>query len=232
MPLPRAVARFDRGVTNRVLRPAARYLPGFDVVVHRSRKTGRLYRTPVNVFPRPGGFFIALTYGPDSDWVRNVLAAGGCRLETRGRTLHLTRPRLGPRRAEARPAGAAAAGRCAGPCLRLPHTRSRRSRVAGGLRQRAAPAGSRQARWCRRGRLPRRRYPNEPVAKADRSAPTGAIATARRASRPADGTTPAERHRTHAAGAGPLLRPGAQAGPSTMGAARCCALTRTPLRAE
>jgi deazaflavin-dependent oxidoreductase (nitroreductase family) len=72
----------------------APYLPGFGVVVHTGRKTHRPYRTPVNVFRRPGGYVIALTYGPDADWVRNVLASGGCTLETRGRTLRLTRPRL------------------------------------------------------------------------------------------------------------------------------------------
>jgi deazaflavin-dependent oxidoreductase (nitroreductase family) len=94
MALPRWLARFNRHVTNRLLGPVARYMPAFGVVVHTGRKTGRRYRTPVNVFRRPGGYVVALTYGPDSDWVRNVLAAGGCTLETRGRTLRLTRPRL------------------------------------------------------------------------------------------------------------------------------------------
>ena len=32
---------------------------------------------------------IALTYGADSEWVRNVLAAGGADIETRGRRLHV-----------------------------------------------------------------------------------------------------------------------------------------------
>jgi deazaflavin-dependent oxidoreductase (nitroreductase family) len=94
MPLPRSIARFNRYVTNRVLGPLAPHLPAFGVVVHRGRKSGRCYRTPVNVFRRPGGFVVALTYGPNTDWVRNVLAAGGCVLETRGRRLRLTRPRL------------------------------------------------------------------------------------------------------------------------------------------
>jgi deazaflavin-dependent oxidoreductase (nitroreductase family) len=84
----------NRLVTNRILAPLARHLPYFGVVVHRGRRTGRRYRTPVNVFSRPGGYVIALTYGRESDWVRNVLAAGGCALETRGRSLRLTRPRL------------------------------------------------------------------------------------------------------------------------------------------
>ena len=94
MPLPRSVARFNRHVTNRVLGPLAAYLPFFGVVVHRGRRSRRLYRTPVNVFPRPGGVIIALTYGPHTDWVRNVLAAGECTLLTRGRSVHLVQPRL------------------------------------------------------------------------------------------------------------------------------------------
>ena len=94
MPLPRAVARFNRHVTNRLLGHLTRCVPSFGMIVHRGRTSGRLYRTPVNVFRRPGGFVVALTYGPGSDWVRNVLAAGGCRLEMHGRTFRLTRPRL------------------------------------------------------------------------------------------------------------------------------------------
>jgi deazaflavin-dependent oxidoreductase (nitroreductase family) len=94
MPLPRGIARFNRRGTNRLVGPLAPYLPGFGVVVHVGRKSQRVYRTPVNVFRRPGGYVVALTYGPDSDWVRNVLANGGCILETRSRTVRLSRPRL------------------------------------------------------------------------------------------------------------------------------------------
>ncbi len=90
MPLPRSVARFNRYVTNRILGPLAPYLPGFGVVVHRGRKTHRQYRTPVNVFRRRGGYVIALTYGPEAEWVRNVIAQGGCVLDTRGHTLRLS----------------------------------------------------------------------------------------------------------------------------------------------
>jgi deazaflavin-dependent oxidoreductase (nitroreductase family) len=94
MPLPRSVARINRRVTNRLLTGPATRLPGFAVVIHTGRRSRRQYRTPVNVFRRGDRFTIALTYGPNADWVRNVLANGGCRLETRGRTLHLSRPRL------------------------------------------------------------------------------------------------------------------------------------------
>ena len=92
--LGRRVAHFNRRVTNRVTGPLAPRLPGFGVVVHTGRKSGREYRTPVNVFRSDGRFVIALTYGAEADWVRNVLAAGGCVLISRGRRHALTAPRV------------------------------------------------------------------------------------------------------------------------------------------
>jgi deazaflavin-dependent oxidoreductase (nitroreductase family) len=94
MPAPRWLARFNLRVTNRVLGPPARYMPGFGVVIHTGRRTRQRYRTPVMVFPHGNRYVIALTYGRDSQWVRNVLAQGGCKLETRGRILDLSAPRL------------------------------------------------------------------------------------------------------------------------------------------
>jgi deazaflavin-dependent oxidoreductase (nitroreductase family) len=92
MPLPRRLAKFNLVVTNRVLGPLARYVPGFAVVSHVGRRSGRTYRTPVNLFRRGDDYVIALMYGADSQWVRNVLAAGGADIETRGRRLHLVGP--------------------------------------------------------------------------------------------------------------------------------------------
>lgn len=94
MVLPKSVARFNRVVTNRVSGLVSGRAPGFATVVHRGRKSGREYRTPVNLFRNDGGYVVALTYGPDSDWVRNVLAAGGCTLETRGQAVKATNPRV------------------------------------------------------------------------------------------------------------------------------------------
>lgn len=93
MPLPKRLARFNRRVTNRVADPLARRLPGLGVVVHIGRRSGRSYRTPVNAFGTPDGYVIALTYGADSDWPKNVFAAGGCTLLTRGAAVPLTDPR-------------------------------------------------------------------------------------------------------------------------------------------
>lgn len=94
MPAPRWLARANRRGLNRVMLPLARHAPGFGVVVHHGRRSGRMYRTPVNVFRHGERVTIALTYGHESEWVRNVLTAGGCRLETRGHELALVKPRL------------------------------------------------------------------------------------------------------------------------------------------
>ena len=88
------MARYNRTVTNRISRPIAGRAPGFGLVVHRGRRSGRSYQTPINVFRRDGGFVVALTYGPGSEWVKNVIAAGGCELETRHRRYRLVAPKL------------------------------------------------------------------------------------------------------------------------------------------
>jgi deazaflavin-dependent oxidoreductase (nitroreductase family) len=92
MPAPRSLARFNKRFTNRLTSKVAGYLPGFAIVSHVGRKSGRIYRTPVNAFRTDGGYIIALTYGAQSDWVKNVLAAGSCELQTRGRRVRLFDP--------------------------------------------------------------------------------------------------------------------------------------------
>ena len=94
MPLSRRVARFNERVTNRLTRPVAGRAPGFGIVVHTGRTSGRVYRTPVNVLLRNGRFVVALTYGRHAEWVENVLAAGGCRLVTRGHEHRLVDPEI------------------------------------------------------------------------------------------------------------------------------------------
>jgi deazaflavin-dependent oxidoreductase (nitroreductase family) len=94
MPIPRIVRQWNKAGLNRVTRHIAPWMPGFGVVIHRGRRSGRLYQTPVSVFVTEDGYLFALTYGPDTDWVKNVLAAGGCELRTHGRAIKLSSPRL------------------------------------------------------------------------------------------------------------------------------------------
>jgi len=63
-------------------------------VAYRSRRSGREYQAPVNVFAADEGCVLTVTYGPDSDWVKNVLAAGDCEPRTRRRVVQVTAPRL------------------------------------------------------------------------------------------------------------------------------------------
>jgi len=94
MPIPRIVGQWNKAGLNKVTRHIAPWMPGFGVVVHRGRRSGMVYQTPVNVFATQDGYVLALTYGPDTDWVKNVLAAGGCELRTGGRAIPMTAPRL------------------------------------------------------------------------------------------------------------------------------------------
>jgi deazaflavin-dependent oxidoreductase (nitroreductase family) len=94
MPLPKGLARFNRVVTNRVLGPFAARLPGFAIVTHVGRRSGREHSNPVNLFRHGDRYVIALTYGADSQWVRNVMAAGSARVLTRGRMIHLVEPEI------------------------------------------------------------------------------------------------------------------------------------------
>ncbi len=94
MPAPRSIARFNKRFTNRLTLRVAGYLPGFAIVSHIGRKSGRTYRTPVNAFRTDDGYIIALTYGAESDWVKNVLAAGSCEIQTRGRRVRLINPHI------------------------------------------------------------------------------------------------------------------------------------------
>ncbi len=90
----RWVAAFNLLVTNRITSHFAGRLPGFGILTHKGRTSGRIYRTPINVFKTPNGFLISLTYGRDAEWVKNVLAAHGAQLETQGRHYDLSAPAI------------------------------------------------------------------------------------------------------------------------------------------
>jgi deazaflavin-dependent oxidoreductase (nitroreductase family) len=87
-----------RRVVVRVVNPATRlvagWLPGFGILTYRGRKTGRLYHTPINVFPHDDEYIFVLTYGSDVQWVKNVMAAGGCSIRVRGHDIQLVQPEL------------------------------------------------------------------------------------------------------------------------------------------
>ena len=89
---------FLRPFTTRVINPVTRLiagrLPWFGILSYTGRKSGRQYRTPINVFRHGDRYVFALTYGSEVQWVKNVLAAGGCEIRTRGRDIRLVDPEL------------------------------------------------------------------------------------------------------------------------------------------
>ena len=78
MPLPRSLARFNLKVTNPVL--SARRGPPARLRDPHARRTpfGHDLQRPGEHLPDGYRHVVALTYGRESQWVRNVVAAGGC----------------------------------------------------------------------------------------------------------------------------------------------------------
>jgi deazaflavin-dependent oxidoreductase (nitroreductase family) len=89
-----AIRPFTNRLVNPITRRFAGNMPGFAILVYVGRRTGKRYRTPINVFHRDGRYVFALTYGRDAQWVKNVLAAGTCEIEEMGRTRRLGEPEL------------------------------------------------------------------------------------------------------------------------------------------
>ena len=90
MPIPMWVAQINKRVLNPLeLRRGVR-----PVLTHVGRSSGKTYRTPLDAHPVDGGYIIIVMYGPDSDWVQNVLAAGAATLEIEGEEFELMSPRL------------------------------------------------------------------------------------------------------------------------------------------
>jgi deazaflavin-dependent oxidoreductase (nitroreductase family) len=79
---------------NPFTRRFAGWMPGFGILTHRGQRSGRTYRTPINVYQRGDEHMFFLTYGSDVHWVRNVLSAGRCTLRSRGRDVTLVEPEL------------------------------------------------------------------------------------------------------------------------------------------
>jgi deazaflavin-dependent oxidoreductase (nitroreductase family) len=91
--LPNRIRYFNKYITNRILRRFASSSRGpFAVIYHVGRRSGKPYETTIMVWPMEDGFVIALTYGPEVDWYRNILAAGHCTLLWHGRVYALEKP--------------------------------------------------------------------------------------------------------------------------------------------
>ena len=94
MRVPRAVAQFNRRVTNPVARSLTPWLPCLGTLEHVGRKSGRHYRTPLLVFKTLNGYVILISYGPETDWLKNVLAGSPTILHKWGKAVALCNPQI------------------------------------------------------------------------------------------------------------------------------------------
>jgi deazaflavin-dependent oxidoreductase (nitroreductase family) len=90
MAYPRWLAKINK----RVFNPGQIRKGNYPVVTHVGRRSGTTYRTPLDAFPTKTGYVLVARYGPESDWVQNVLAADEATLRVDGTEHPLGSPRL------------------------------------------------------------------------------------------------------------------------------------------
>ena len=88
-----------RQFNKHILNPLALWVLGrrptyYAALEHVGRTTGRTYTTPVVAKLTAEGVLIPLPYGANTDWCRNVLAAGSCSLVLNGIPYELVNPRV------------------------------------------------------------------------------------------------------------------------------------------
>jgi len=71
-------------------------------IQHVGRRSGKVYVTPATAHVHGDTIVVALTFGNQSDWARNVRAAGGCTMRIDGHAYQATQPEF-LSRDEARP---------------------------------------------------------------------------------------------------------------------------------
>ncbi len=92
--VPVPMPRWWTQINKRVFNPAELRRGTRPVLTHVGRSSGATYRTPLDAHPVDGGCVFVLVYGSQSDWVRNIMAAGHARLTVGKRDIDLTAPRL------------------------------------------------------------------------------------------------------------------------------------------
>jgi deazaflavin-dependent oxidoreductase (nitroreductase family) len=91
-----AIRRMNRAYVNPRQRDAGTPGAYASLIGHTGRRTGTTYETPVVAEPTDDGFVIALPYGSQADWLRNILASGAATLTHEGRTYELFDPEVVP----------------------------------------------------------------------------------------------------------------------------------------
>ena len=95
MIMPVRLERFQIKYVNPLLRPLSKRMPGFAVITHRGRTSGKDYETIVTAYRKGDVLAIGLMHGK-TNWVKNVLAAGEADIHVGRKDLHLVNPRVLP----------------------------------------------------------------------------------------------------------------------------------------
>jgi deazaflavin-dependent oxidoreductase (nitroreductase family) len=66
------------------------------IIYHTGRKSGHAYRTPVEAIFLGDEVLIALVYGRKTDWLKNILAQGGCSIYYKLQMYEATTPVILP----------------------------------------------------------------------------------------------------------------------------------------
>jgi deazaflavin-dependent oxidoreductase (nitroreductase family) len=84
---------FNKYATNKALiHICGKNFGHFAILSHTGRKSGKVYSIPIIAEPVQGGFVIAMTYGKEVDWYKNVAAKGGCSLRWKNQDYTLVHP--------------------------------------------------------------------------------------------------------------------------------------------
>ncbi len=94
MRVPRAVAKFNRLITNPLAVRFGGWAPLNGTLEHVGRKSGKTYQTPLNIFETADGFVVPIGYGLESHWVQNALAGGPLTVHKAGRTIPVVHARI------------------------------------------------------------------------------------------------------------------------------------------
>jgi deazaflavin-dependent oxidoreductase (nitroreductase family) len=94
MRVPRAVARFNRRITNPLALSLGGWAPTTGILEHVGRRSGKRYRTPLNIFDTDDGYVILIGYGTESHWVKNLLAGGPATIHKHGKSVPVANPRI------------------------------------------------------------------------------------------------------------------------------------------
>lgn len=93
MVLPARLRYINKAFTNRIMGLiAGKAHSPIALIRHRGRISGKWYATPIITAPAQDGFVFALTYGPEVDWYKNILADNKAVLLWKGASFSLANP--------------------------------------------------------------------------------------------------------------------------------------------